>query len=78
MLVELEQLANIIGADADNQRELSDIGPCVWQLFGARGDVIYLDVGKGCCEVISINPNIEPIESIIKNLLQVGEPEGGM
>jgi hypothetical protein len=77
MLVYLDELAEVIGSDLVQQRELSNIGPYVRQIFGSRADVIYVDVGQGCCEVLSINPRAELTEIIFKDILSVGELEGG-
>jgi hypothetical protein len=71
-------LAKVIGSDLTQCRELIDIGPYVRQIFGSRADVIYIDVGQGCCEVLSINPRSELPENILKDILFIGDLEGGV
>jgi hypothetical protein len=77
MLVELNELAKVIGPDLTQHRELSDVGPYVRQIFGSRADVIYIDVGQGCCEILSINPRAGLTEDILREVIKVSELEGG-
>jgi hypothetical protein len=78
MIVELDELAKVIGSGLTQHRELSDVGPYVRQIFGSRADVIYIDVGQGCYEVLSINPRSELTENILKDILFIGDLEGGV
>jgi hypothetical protein len=66
MLVEFEDLAKVIGSNLTEHRELNDVGPYVRQIFGRRADVIYVDVGQGYCEILSINPRSELTEVILR------------
>jgi hypothetical protein len=78
MLVELRQLAHVIGSDGINPRDLTNVGPYVRQIFGVKADAIYLDVGQGWCEIISVNPKSEPFEIILREVIDVSELEGGV
>lgn len=77
MIVKLDELAEVIGSDLTQQRELTEVGPYLRQIFGRRADVIYVDVGQGRCEILSVNPRGELTETILRDILLVGELEGG-
>jgi hypothetical protein len=78
MLVELDRLAGVIDADANRSRELPNIGPHVRQIFGHEADVIYLDVGAGWCEIISVDPKSGLFEVILRDIIEASEVEGGV
>ena len=78
MLVEVDKLTVIAGCAPTNIRQLGDAGPYIWQMLGTKADVTYVDVGLNWTELLSINPKTEPLEVILREVLAVGELEGGV
>lgn len=77
-MVEMERLARVIDSDGLTLRDLTDVSPHVRQIFGRKADVIYLDVGQGWCEIISVDPKSELFEVILKAIIEASEVEGGV
>lgn len=77
MLVEVDKLAVIAGCAPTNIRQLGDTGPYIWQMLGTKADVTYVDVGLNWTELLSINPKTESLETILAEIIAVGELEGG-
>ena len=77
MIIPIDELASIIGADVSEGQHLPEVDWWVYKLTGTKADAVYGDVGKGNCEVISIIPKVEPIETVLKAVLTASEVEGG-
>ena len=77
MLVEVDRLTQVVDSNPVNMQQLSNVGPHIWQMRGSRADVTYVDVGRNCAEILSINPRTESLDRMLKEILEVGELEGG-